>query len=698
MSTILLVENSPIVAELIRDALAKAPQPGFNVVRVAQPNEAVRWLSEGGIDAVLLDLELPDSNGIDTLAQISKVAPETPVVVLTSSDDPSLVTSLLHLGMQNYLIKTEIRPGTLAGMLVCSIEHKRVLTKLQAEYDRLNEYFSAIREGQVDAIIGSDPESTVLHIEAMKLHEENKRVAEVLARSNAKLKELDKAKSEFLSIASHELRTPLTIIKEYVGLLHDGIAGPVTSDQKECLESALQNCNRLANLINDILDLQRLDSGRVRIRRSKIDVAALLGNCHHDFLSRCQTKYQRLELQISENLPPVLCDPGKLTQVLVNLVANAYKFTPEGGAITIRDYVPDTAAQYVTFQIEDTGVGISEEDQECVFDKFTQLDRQPGPGAKGTGLGLAIAKNIVELHGGEISLKSSPGEGSTFTFTIPVYTEDGELTAFIEDRLSAATATGKELSVTLLKLDATDQGDSGYDPGDKIDRLREIEKCVRQTLRRKNDETLVLESEKILVIVAETDKAGAESLRHRVEQSIANEFGATIPVALGGGMVSAEDSPEDWMAKMKGQFLPLRAESLAKRVLIVDDEEQVLELISQALESSSLNLKIELANEGYKACLRFEEFEPHLVILDINMPGYDGEQVLRRIISNPRWGTTKVMVISGTPEKFRKMAELGADDCLAKPFDLKALVDMVASLLHGGTRDTLAAERELIES
>jgi len=134
MSTILLVENSPVVAELIRDALAKAPQPGFNVVHVARLNEAVKWLSEGGIDAVLLDLELPDSNGTDTLAQISRAAPETPVVVLTSSDDPSLVTSLLRLGMQNYLIKTEISPSTLAGMLVCSIEHKRVLTELQAEY------------------------------------------------------------------------------------------------------------------------------------------------------------------------------------------------------------------------------------------------------------------------------------------------------------------------------------------------------------------------------------------------------------------------------------------------------------------------------------------------------------------------------------------------------------------------------------
>jgi len=562
----------------------------------------------------------------------------------------------------------------------------------------LNEYFSAIREGQIDAIIGSDPESTVLHIEAMKLHEENKRVAEVLARSNAKLKELDKAKSEFLSTASHELRTPLTIIKEYVGLLHDGIAGPVTSDQKECLESALQNCNRLANLINDILDLQRLDSGRQRIRRKKVDVAALLGDCHHDFLSRCQTKYQRLELQISEDLPPVLCDPGMVTQVLVNLVGNSHKFTPEGGAIMLRGYIQDTVGQYITFQVEDSGVGIGEEDQECIFDKFTQLNRQPGPGAKGTGLGLAIVKNIVELHGGEISLKSSPGEGSTFSFTIPVYSEARELTTFVEDCLSAATAAGRELSVTLVKLDTTGQADSGHDPPDEVDHLREIEQCVRQTLRRKNDETLIVESEKMLVIVAETDEAGAESVRRRVEQSIANEFGATIAVALAGGMVCADDSIEDWMQKMKGQFLRLRPETVAKRVLIVDDEEQVLELISQALESSSLNLKIELANEGYKACLRFEGFEPHLVILDINMPGFDGEEVLRQIKSNPRWGATKVMVISGTPEKFRKMAELGADDCLAKPFDLKALVDMVANLLQDSKGTTLAAERELVKS
>jgi len=681
MLTILLVEDNSADAELVRDALAKTSQPGCNVVCVARLSEAVKRLSEGGIDAILLDLELPDSNGTDTFVEICRAAPETSIIVLMLSDDPSLVTNLLQLGMQDYVIKTEIRPSTLAGMLVCSIEQKRAFIELQAKYDVLDKYFSAIREGKVDVIIGSDPESTMFRVEDLKLYEENKRLAEELTRSNVELKRLDEAKSEFLSTASHELRTPLTIIKEYVALLHDGIVGPITSDQKECLGSALQNCNRLANLINDILDLQSLDSGRLRIRRKETDVVTLLNDCHRDFLPQLQMKDQQLELQVSENLPLVLCDPDKLTQVLVNLVGNAHKFTPEGGAITIRGYVPDTAAQHVTFQIEDNGIGISEEDQEHVFDKFTQLDRQPGPGAKGTGLGLAIAKNIVELHDGDISIESTVGEGTTFSFTIPVYQEALELRAILKHRIMAVTEKGRELVFSLLKVSG-DQ-DSGHKIGDRgqAEILKQIKRIAADRLRRDDDEVVVINSEGLVAIVMEANESDGRAVMQRIIRSIAREVSEEVPLQYSMMVFKPGMEAEELIASAMSKLERVSLSIIGSHVLVVDDEELIISAMRRTLKRSNLDLKIEATTDGYDACVMFGKSEPDLVILDINMPGCSGRTVLEIIKRCSHPNNTKFLVVSGSSEEFDEMLKLGADDCLAKPHGDDELVKKVTNLL-----------------
>ncbi|MFQ6008817.1 MAG: sensor histidine kinase, partial [Candidatus Zixiibacteriota bacterium] len=324
-------------------------------------------------------------------------------------------------------------------------------------------------------------------------HDSNGKVTE------ATLRQLNKLKSDVLSAVSHELRTPLAIVKEYVTLIRDGFTGPVTDDQQECLDTALRNCNRVAQLIGNIIDLQRMESGKQSLSRTKTDITPVLRKCYSSFLSHCEQKGQSLKLHIDDNLPPVLGDAEKIEQVLCNLIGNAHKFTPTGGSIFVHAHTEETCGQYVVIDVIDDGIGISPEHHECIFESFVQLGRQVGPGTKGPGLGLAIAKGIVERHGGTISVQSSLGKGSTFSFTIPIYSEMKEMAAFIEDRLSMATAANSRLSVTLIKLDTESHQTHRLLVLNEVHCLKVIERCVQQTLRRKDDATLVVEPEKILL-------------------------------------------------------------------------------------------------------------------------------------------------------------------------------------------------------
>jgi CheY-like chemotaxis protein len=499
--------------------------------------------------------------------------------------------------------------------------------------------------------------------------------------ADASLRQLNKLKSDILSAVSYELRTPLTIVKEYVSLIRGGFTGPVTDDQQQCLDTALRNCNRLSQLIGNIIDLQRVESGKQSLCRTKTDITLVLRDCYKSFLSHCEQKTQNLKLHIADNLPPVLGDAAKIEQVICNLIGNAHKFAPTGGSIFVHAHTEETSGQYVAIDVIDNGIGISPEHHECIFESFVQLSRQAGPGTKGSGLGLAIAKGIVERHGGAISVQSSLGKGSTFSFTIPIYTGMKEIVAFIEDHLSVATAANSQLSVTLVKLDTESHKTGSPHVLNEVHCLKDIERCVQQTLRRKDDATLLVGSEKVLIIVAVTDKTGAEALTRRIEHAIVERFENLFPVLLVNGILPNGESIPEWLNKMKRQFRPLSIPPCLKRVLVIDHDETVLSAISWALETSPLNLTVTSVGDGYEGCLQFGKMEPQLVILNVNMPEFDGEQVLKRIKNSLQWKKTRVIIISDVPDKFDNLKLYGADECLVKPLNLEELVRKAGELL-----------------
>jgi len=236
-------------------------------------------------------------------------------------------------------------------------------------------------------------------------------------RYERRLKELDKMKSDFVSNVSHELRTPLTSIKGSVDNMLDGLTGSLNEKQVRYLTRIKSNTDRLARLINDLLDLSRIESGRVEVRSTILSLTALAEEVAEHMKSLATQKLIRIEVPSPDYQVTVWADRDKVTQVLMNLIGNAIKFTPQNGKVAVA--VEKNGDDYVQISVDDTGPGILPEEKNKIFSKFYQVDNIEKEKPKGSGLGLAISKALVEMQGGKIWVESELGRGSTFYFTLP---------------------------------------------------------------------------------------------------------------------------------------------------------------------------------------------------------------------------------------------------------------------------------------
>lgn len=237
------------------------------------------------------------------------------------------------------------------------------------------------------------------------------------ARVFGKIRDLDTLKSEFVAVVSHEVRTPLTAIKGTLEILGDQKYFEFSENQRELLEICSTNVARLEVLINDILDFSKLESSRLSTHFTPTDLAGLIDNAVLNIGAMAERKRIQLKPEVAPNLPEVVADELRIIQVLNNLVSNAIKFSPEDSVIRIRATLEQEG---VTVRIQDSGIGIAPEDLSKLFRKFRQLDSSSTRKAGGTGLGLVISKGIVEEHGGKIWVESTVGEGSTFSFWLPI--------------------------------------------------------------------------------------------------------------------------------------------------------------------------------------------------------------------------------------------------------------------------------------
>ena len=242
-------------------------------------------------------------------------------------------------------------------------------------------------------------------------------INEALTQANAQLHELDRMKDAFLSMVTHELRTPLTVISGTAELLHDGIYGTLSEMQARQIAQISDQAARLRQLVNDLLDLSKMEAGMMKLRRDWLDPRTLVAAVVSQLQLLAEAAQVALTQTVAHDLPEIYCDGQRVEQILTNLITNALKFTPPQGRVTVNAKLLNDALE---FCVTDTGAGIDVAVQQFIFDRFYQVHTHANAQAKGTGLGLAIVKHLVELHEGSVSVSSQPNEGSTFCFTLPL--------------------------------------------------------------------------------------------------------------------------------------------------------------------------------------------------------------------------------------------------------------------------------------
>jgi signal transduction histidine kinase len=255
-----------------------------------------------------------------------------------------------------------------------------------------------------------------------QLEAQNKKLLRWQQELVEKTKEAEGAsrlKSEFLANMSHELRTPLNVITGFSELMLDEVPGPVNNKQKQCLDDILDSGKHLLGLINELLDLSKIESGKMALNLKSIALTAVIASSYNTIMAILTPKKQSLDVdvKIAEGLPRVYADELRIRQVLLNLISNSAKFTPDGGKLKVEVV---QKGDWCQVSVIDNGIGIKKEDQKRIFEPFCQLDNPLTKPKSGTGLGLAIAKQIIEKHGGRIWVESEYEKGSRFIFTLPL--------------------------------------------------------------------------------------------------------------------------------------------------------------------------------------------------------------------------------------------------------------------------------------
>jgi len=325
------------------------------------------------------------------------------------------VTDVAKAGAQRHESVTDPQVGRLLKAAEKAGFHGLITAPLEAKHELLGMVCLLYRQDEVV------PPAAVATVRALSdqvaLVVRNMQYNEELARKNRELTHLDELKSDFMATMSHELRTPLTSIIGYSDMLLSGMTGELNEKQRVFIESILKGGETLLGLINDILDLTKIEAGRLELNPESVDLRAALLGVLPVVKPRAKDKRIRISTFLPTDLPLLSADPAKFNQILLNLLTNGIKYTHDNGSVSVE---ARTAGDMVEIWVNDTGIGMAKEDQAKVFQRFTQIDSSATRTQGGTGLGLAIVKELVELHGGTIRVQSKLGKGSSFVFTMPI--------------------------------------------------------------------------------------------------------------------------------------------------------------------------------------------------------------------------------------------------------------------------------------
>ncbi len=483
--------------------------------------------------------------------------------------------------------------------------------------------------------------------------------------------EADRAKSEFVSTVSHELRTPMTSIKGYVDLLLMGAVGALSDQQRHFLEIIRNNADRLTALVNDLLDISRIETGRVELDLRAVHIHEVVEQVVTSLQARAQSRGLDLKAQVPASLPAVWGDSARVAQILTNLVGNAIQYTPPGGKVTIS---ARPANGFLEVSVADTGIGISEENRKRIFDRFFRADDPLVQETPGTGLGLSITASLVEMHGGEIWVESELGEGSTFTFTLPLATAP---------RPGLPLTRPSGLSVLVVEDDP------------------DVANLIRIHLEGEGYEVMMADHGEEAIRVARETHPALITLDIRLpdadgfvilERIKKDPQTADIPVVIVSvvpdkerglrlGAVDYVGKPIDEKALLEAIRRVLHRRGM---ILVVDDDRDNLSLMREALRRHGFQVRT--TGLGSKALEIAKEVKPALILLDLKLRDIEGYDVLRALKSDPDTRDIPVVVMTGSLSheelKQQRALMLGAARFLTKPFAIEDFIREVSIVLQ----------------
>ncbi|NQU73911.1 MAG: diguanylate cyclase [Candidatus Omnitrophica bacterium] len=356
--------------------------------------------------------------------------------------------------------------------------------------------------------------------DSAKLKKELEEKSRQIEKVQKNCDKLLKVKDEFISVVSHELRTPLSIIKEGVNLTLDEVGGKINPKQKQYLSVARGSIERLSNLINDLLDISKIEAKKVSLRKSLVNLEAFVKNAISPFKEIAKDKKISVGYKAQGEGMSIFIDIDKMAQVLNNLVSNALKFTKKNGRVHI---VAQEGPNNFQISVCDTGTGISKQNSGKLFDKFIQVGRTYGPGEKGTGLGLTISKALIELHGGRIWVESTLGKGSKFHFTIPKSSFEEVFRGYVKDGIRESQDRDAPFSILVAHIDNFEDLKKRHGPIKAHHFLGEVADVVKETLRRATD-VLLRDSTECVVLLPDTDKNGVAFIEKRIRKAMTKAF------------------------------------------------------------------------------------------------------------------------------------------------------------------------------